>query len=64
MATDVRLAGAFGVPSVAAVAPIRIFQLDRDGLADATRGFPGEVRKDLRALAQGVPARSCVRRRR
>lgn len=50
VATDVRLAGAFGVPTVAAVAPIRIFQLDRDGLTDATRAFPTEVRKDLRVL--------------
>jgi len=56
VATDVRLAGAFGVPSVAAVAPIRIFQLDRDGLADATRGFPGEVRKDLRAWRKEYPS--------
>ena len=41
---------------MAAVAPIRILQLDRDGLADVTRGFPGEVRKDLRALRKDYPS--------
>ena len=49
LATDVRFQGAFGLPTVATVSPVRIFQMDRGGvLADATRGFPAEVRKDLR----------------
>lgn len=57
LGTDVRFQGAFGLPTVATVSPVRIFQLDRGGvLTDATRGFPKEIRKDLREQRRNYKA--------
>ena len=50
VATDVRFQGAFGLPTVATVSPLRIFRLRQGKLVDATRAFPAQVKKDLGIL--------------
>jgi hypothetical protein len=56
VATDVRFEGAFGLPTVATVSPIRIFRLTKGKLTDATRGFPAEVRRNLSLLRHDYPS--------
>jgi hypothetical protein len=50
VATDVRFQGAFGLPTVATVSPLRIFRLTNGKLVDVTRAFPAEVKKNLKIL--------------
>lgn len=56
LATDVRFQGAFGLPTVATVSPLRIFVFKQGKLADVTRAFPGEVKKNLRILRKDYKA--------
>jgi hypothetical protein len=52
---DVRFQGAFNTVTADQRAPIRILRLKGGRLANVTREFPGELRKDIRQLKKDYP---------